>query len=367
MATFTKLSPISFIAAIMLLLGVFMANLEPTGAAVGVCYGMLGNNLPSAGDVIALYRSQNIKRMRIYDPNQAALNALRGSGIELLLGVPNSDLESLSTNPSNANSWVQRNVRNYWPDVRFRYIAVGNEVSPNSGLAKHVLPAMRNVYNALAAAGLQNQIKVSTAVDTTLIGTSYPPSQGAFRDDYRWFLDPIIWFLIDARAPLLANIYPYFSYIGNPGSISLPYALFQAPGPVVWDSGRGYQNLFDAMFDALVAALGRAWGGNLDVVVSETGWPSAGGVATTIDNAATYNDFLTRHIKKGSPMRPNKEIETYIFAMFDENNKEPALEKHWGLFYPNRAVKYPLNFGGERGWDVVAENGTSVDHLRSDM
>ena len=33
-------------------------------------------------------------------------------------------------------------------------------MSPNSGLAKHVLPAMGNVYNALAAIGLQNQIKI---------------------------------------------------------------------------------------------------------------------------------------------------------------------------------------------------------------
>ncbi|KAI8561803.1 hypothetical protein RHMOL_Rhmol04G0369800 [Rhododendron molle] len=325
---------------------------------------MMGNNFPPASEVVALYQQNKIARMRIYDPDQRALQALRGSNIELMIGVPNGDLQSLS-NPSNANSWVQRNIKSYWPDVKFRYIAVGNEVSPNSGIAQFVLPATRNVYNALASAGL-SQIKVSTAIDTTLIGTSYPPSQGNFRDDFRGYLDPIIRFLIDAKSPVLANIYPYFGYIGNPGSISLDYALFKSPSVVVQDGNLGYQNLFDAMLDGLIAALGRARGGDLEVVISETGWPSAGGVATTVDNAATYVDKVIRHVKKGTPMRPNKALETYIFAMFDENNKEAAYEKHFGQFYPNKQAKWPLDFSGERIWDISAENNTSV-YLSSDM
>ncbi|KAE8734238.1 Lichenase [Hibiscus syriacus] len=355
---------------LLLLLGFFAANFNPTAAQVGVCYGMLGNNLPNAREVIDLYRSNNIRRMRLYDPNSQALQALRGSNIELILGVPNSELPNLA-NPSGAQSWVQRNVVPYWPSVRIRYIAVGNEVRPvndeTSWLAQYVLPALVNVFNAVRSAGLENQIKVSIAIDMTLIGVSFPPSAGAFRGEIRSYLDPIIGHLAWARTPLLANIYTYFSYADNPRDISLQYATFTSPSPVVWDQGRGYQNLFDAMLDSLYSALEKAGQGGLEVVVSESGWPSAGGFGTSVDNAATYLSNLIRHAGGGTPKRPGRAIETYLFAMFDENQKPgPEIEKHFGLFSPNKQPKYQLRFGGGRVGDINASYNATFS-LKADM
>ncbi|CDP09616.1 unnamed protein product [Coffea canephora] len=67
--------------------------------------------------------------MRIFAPVAEVLNALslRGTDVELLIGVANEDVKSIATNPSAAANWVQNNIKNYSPAVKFRYIAVGNE------------------------------------------------------------------------------------------------------------------------------------------------------------------------------------------------------------------------------------------------
>ncbi|KAL8127827.1 hypothetical protein AgCh_014670 [Apium graveolens] len=286
--------------------------------------------------------------MRLYDPVQEAYQALRGSNIEVILDVPNRQLESLQ-DPAAARTWVQDNIQNNMPGVNFRYIAVGNEVDPNSGTSQYVnyvLPAMRNVHDAIVAAGLQDQVKVSTATYSG-VTSGFPPSQGSFQDSAKWFMEPIIQFLAQNNLPLLANIYPYFSFLGTP-QISLQYAMFTSPDVVVYDGNVQYWNLFDALLDTMYSAVERAGGPNIEIIVSESGWPSAGDREASVQNAGTYNRNLINHVNhNGTPKRPNKLIEAHIFAMFDENIKGGAeTEKHFGLFNPtNQQPKYQFSFG----------------------
>jgi exo-beta-1,3-glucanase (GH17 family) len=306
---------------------------------------MSANNLPPASTVVGMLRDNGFNSVRLYAPDSDALAALGGTGITVLVGAPNYVLPELATSPSAAAAWVRANILAH-PSVSFRYLSVGNEVAGSE--TQYLVPAMENVYGALAAAGLDQHIKVTTAISQATIAVHIPPSAGDFADGDKPFLLPVLQFLQRTGAPLLANLYPYFVYTYNPGAMDISFPLFTAPGTVVQDGEYGYQNMFDATVDAVHAAVDRLLGvsGSVGVVVSETGWPSAGGQEASVENARTYNQNLVSHVGKGTPRRPWK-VETYLFSMFNENLKEAGVEQNWGLFYPSTDRVYPISFGNK--------------------
>ncbi|CAM0885291.1 unnamed protein product [Alopecurus aequalis] len=329
--------------AVVLALGV-LAAIPAAVQSIGVCYGTLGSSLPSASDVVQLYQANGITGMRKYTPYGDVLRALGGTSIGLILDTGNDDLANLAASLDNAAAWVKTNIQSN-NNVNFKYIAVGNEVPDQGGDTKNILPAMKNIDAALLNAGISG-IKVSTAVHSG-VTKGFPPSKGTFSDKGS-HMPPIVQYLAGTGAPLLANVYPYFAYKGDMTNIALDYALFTFPGTKVQDNGNAYQNLFDAMVDTFYSALESAGARNVPIVVSESGWPSAGGDGTTetADNAKTYNQNLINHIRtgKGTPKRPGA-MEAYIFAMFNENQKGPLeTEKHFGLFNSNKSPAYNINF-----------------------
>ncbi|VAH85070.1 unnamed protein product [Triticum turgidum subsp. durum] len=312
-----------------LLLGLVFASILTRAASVGVCYGMSANNLPPASTVVGMLRDNGFNSVRLYAPDSDALTALAGTGIGVIVGAPNYVLPELASSASAASAWVRANIAAH-PDVSFRYITVGNEVAGSD--TQYLVPAMENVHGALAAAGLGDAVKVTTAISQATIALHVPPSAGEFADESKPFLLPVLQFLERTGAPLLANLYPYFVYTYKAaGDMDVGFMLFTAPGTVVQDGEYGYQNMFDASVDAVHAAVERLGVSGVDVVAS-------------VENARTYNQNLMGHVGKGTPRRPWK-VETYVFSMFNENLKEAGVEQNWGLFYPSTDKVYPITFG----------------------
>ena len=140
------------------------------------------------------------------------------------------------------------------------------------------------------------------------------------------------------------------AYAQNPKDVSLPYCLFTA-GPEQWahDGNYTYTNILDAMLDALHVALGRIGCGDLEIVVGECGWPTSGGLDATVTNAQTFNQNLIHHCKsgKGTPRYPGKQIQCFVFEMYDEDTKPVdagQFERFWGVKGGNGSFKYGLNW-----------------------
>lgn len=313
------------------------------GREVGVCYGLLGNNLPPPTEVVALCKRHRITKLRLYDPNHRALKALMGSKIQVVLGVRNQDIQNIASTQKAANSWFQANMKPYTGKVRFTYIVVGNEVIPGA-YANRISQAIQNLLRVLRTHNVRG-VKVTTAVSGVALQNSYPPSATVFKPEAHGPLADILKVLSRQGADLMVNLYPYFAYAAEPQHISLSYAQFTAKKPVVRDGSLSYYNLFSAMADAYHWAMEKVGATNVRIAVSESGWPSAGnGNFTTPALALTYNKNFINHTVKnvGTPKRPRSHIEAFIFAMFNENLKPAGVEQHWGLFYPNKKPVYPL-------------------------
>ncbi|XP_052198343.1 probable glucan endo-1,3-beta-glucosidase BG4 [Diospyros lotus] len=309
---------------------------------IGVCYGMNGDNLPPPSAVVALYKKYGINSMRLFDPNPQALEALRGSLIEVSLGVRNADIPTIASTQEAADSWFQSNVAPYLNDVEFAYISVGNEAIPGQ-YASVIPPAMQNLQNALNARNLAG-IKVTTVVSTATLASSYPPSGSAFLPEASSTLSGVLQFLSAQGSPLMINVYPYFAYASDPTNVRLDYAQFTATGAVVVDSNLSYQNLFDAVVDSFYWAMEKLGVSDVGVAVSESGWPSAGnGNFTTPELAGTYNRNFIKRIGSniGTPKRPGAHMDGFVFAIFNENLKPAGTEQNFGLFDPSMNPVYP--------------------------
>ncbi|GLU02911.1 hypothetical protein SLE2022_201430 [Rubroshorea leprosula] len=316
---------------------------------LGVNYGQVADNLPPPSATAKLLQSTSIEKVRLYGADPAIIKALANTGIGIVIGAANGEIPGLASDPNSATQWINSNVLPYYPASKIIVITVGNEVvtTNDPNLQNQLLPAMRNVQNALNSAGLGGKIKVSTVHSMAVLGQSDPPSSGLFVGSYQPIMKGLLQFQKDTGSPFTINPYPFFAYQSDPRPETLAFSLFQ-PNAGRVDSGTGinYMNMFDAQVDAVHSALSAMGFKDVEIVVAETGWPYQGDsneVGPSVENAKAYNGNLVAHLrsKVGTPLMPGKSVDTYLFALYDEDLKPgPGSERAFGLFKPDLSMAY---------------------------
>uniref|UniRef100_A0A6N2MAN5 glucan endo-1,3-beta-D-glucosidase n=1 Tax=Salix viminalis TaxID=40686 RepID=A0A6N2MAN5_SALVM len=323
-------------------------------AFVGINIGTDVSNMPSAPEVVAILKANQITHLRLYDADAHMLKALADSGIEVMVGITNEEVLGIGESPSKAAAWINQNVAAYLPSTNITSIAVGSEVLttiPN--LVPVLVPAMNYLHKALVASNLNFMVKVSTPQAMDIIPRPFPPSTATFNSSWSATVYQILQFLKNTDSYYMLNAYPYFGYTSGNGIFPLDYALFRSLPSVkqIVDPNTlsHYDSMFDALVDATYYSIEALNMSGIPIVVTETGWPWLGGANepdATADNAETFNSNLIRRVlnDSGPPSQPKVPINTYIYELFNEDKRPgPVSEKNWGLFFTNGSAVYTFS------------------------
>ncbi|KAL3647323.1 hypothetical protein CASFOL_008291 [Castilleja foliolosa] len=314
--------------------------------SIGVNYGTLGDNLPPPSQVAQFIKDKTtIDRIKLFDANPDILRAFANTGILVAVTIPNGEIPSL-TDIGYARSWVVANIKPFYPATQINYILVGNEIlhwGPQN-LRDNLVAAMVSVHDALQQEGI-NDIKVTTAHSLAILEPTDLPSLARFVTGWdQAVLAPMLQFHRRTKTPFMVNPYPYFGYTPEKADL----ALFRPTKPVFDKfTRRTYGNMFDILLDSVYISMMKLGYKDVEIAVGETGWASQGETfeqpKCSVDNAASYNGGLVRHYNsgRGTPLMPRRKFDTYIFALFNENQKTGSLaEKNFGLFRPDFSAVY---------------------------
>lgn len=358
-------------ALLSLLVVVGWSSAPVAESALGVNWGTVSFHKLKPSTVVDLLQDNKISKVKLFDADPDSLQALMGSGIQVMIGVPNEMLAALSSSTAASDSWVRQNVSRYMRKngVDIRYIAVGNEpfLSSYSGqFQSYVMPALLNLQQSLAKVNLASYVKLVVPCNADAYESSLP-SQGAFRPELTQIMTQLVSFLNSNGSPFVVNIYPFLSLYGS-SDFPQDYAFFEGTSHPVTDGSNVYYNAFDGNFDTLVAALSKLGYGQMPIAIGEIGWPTDGAISGNLTAARVFNQGLINHVlsNKGTPLRPVvPPVDVYLFSLLDEGAKSTLpgnFERHWGMFSFDGQAKYPLNLGlGGRG----LKNARKVEYLPS--
>lgn len=82
-------------------------------SAVGVNWGTVSLHKLKPSVVVDLLKDNKIPKVKLFEAEPDVLKALMGSGIQIMVGIPNEMLSLIGSSPSAADLWVRQNVSSY--------------------------------------------------------------------------------------------------------------------------------------------------------------------------------------------------------------------------------------------------------------
>lgn len=111
------------LAVVVVFLWVVLALPPMAESGIGVNWGTISFHRLKPTTVVDLLKENKIQKVKLFEADSDVLKALMGSGIQVMVGIPNEMLPLLSSSTSAADFWVRQNVSAYMgkggADIRF--------------------------------------------------------------------------------------------------------------------------------------------------------------------------------------------------------------------------------------------------------
>lgn len=102
-----------FTAASLICVIILVGSSLKAESAVGVNWGTLSFHKLKPSTVVDLLKINRVPKVKLFEADQGVLEALKGSGIQVMVGIPNEMLASLSASTVASDLWVRQNVSRY--------------------------------------------------------------------------------------------------------------------------------------------------------------------------------------------------------------------------------------------------------------
>lgn len=83
---------------------------------VGVNWGTQAAQNLQPANIVQLLKDNKIDQIKLFDSDPWVVKQFAGTGIEVMLGIPNNQLASLADDYDNAKDWVKKNLTKHLYD-----------------------------------------------------------------------------------------------------------------------------------------------------------------------------------------------------------------------------------------------------------
>ncbi|KAH6779658.1 hypothetical protein C2S52_010895 [Perilla frutescens var. hirtella] len=341
----------------MMMIVVVVAVLFARGAqgSIGINWGRQSAQRLLPSQVVDLLLQNGIKHARVYSSEVDILSAFVGSGIQLTISIFRA---SLINSMDTAKAYVERNMPFFGPSS-VRSVYLGGYVfdaGRDDAFLESSLKSLRMLQTALNDRGVGDQVKANFIhYELSLKPNISKPSEAEFLDQLKPAIMEYLDFIRQNHAPFPIEITPLLD-VSLMHDFGLDFAFPDNKSNLVIQDINGalYTNIFEWQYDCFVWALNKLNASDINIVVSQIGWPTDGLPGATATNAERFFKHLLPLVSsnKGTPMRPGAPIDINVHALTDETKMLPAeYSRHWGIYRSNGQPKYKIDLSGQ-GRDI---------------